>query len=77
MVGAFEEVAEVLEEPGWSLVEGAAVRFSGRAVDVVAVVRTFGMAPVLDDTGRLACCCISCIKCSCLDSGCGACFVGC
>ena len=53
----WEELVGAFEEPGWSSVEEVAMRFSGRE-DVVAVLLTLGIAPVLDDCARKACCCM-------------------
>ena len=50
-------LATAFEEPGWSFVDGVAMRFSGRE-DVVAVLFVFGIAPVPEDWARNACCCL-------------------
>ena len=60
VAGIGAELVGAFEEPGRSSAEGAAARFSGR--DDVVVLRTFGIAPVLDDCARRACCCISCFS---------------
>ena len=53
----WEELVGAFEEPGRSSVEEVAMRFSGRE-DVVAVLLTLGIAPVLEDWARKACCCL-------------------
>ena len=61
VAGIGAELVGAFEKPGRSSAEGAAARFSGRD-DVGVVLRTFGIAPVLDDCARRACCCISCFS---------------
>ena len=67
----WEELVGAFEEPGRSSVEEVAMRFSGRE-DVVAVLLTLGIAPVLEDWARKACCCTKSFIFSCRGPSCGA-----